>query len=174
MLKYSQLVEIGKFNKPHGILGEIAASILNNVNIERLNCIVLEMDGIYVPFFIDECRPKNHETVLLKIDGINDDAEARNFTNKIIYVVQNDDCIDVDMDDKVYASDFIGFTISDTTGINIGEIIDIEDSTENALFIIETPYESIKYIPIADDLIEEILMDERKIIMSIPNGLLDL
>lgn len=175
MIEISQLIEIGKFNKPHGINGEIVATISDKVDIDKLGCIILAIDGIFVPFFIEELRSRSQETILLKIDGVESDSEARELTNKTIYLLLSDDAyINSTETDGMYASDFIGFTIFDMDEINIGRIVDIEDSTENALFVIEAQDESIKYIPIADDLIEEIMISERIIKMSLPQGLLDL
>ncbi len=175
MIEISQLIEIGKLNKPHGINGEIAATISDKADCDKLECIVLAIDGIFVPFFIEELRYKNQETVLLKIEGIESDSEAKELTNKTIYLLLSDDAYINSTDtDGMYASDFIGFAISDLDGENIGKIVDVEDSTENALFVIETQDESIKYIPIADDLIDEILMTEKIIRMSLPQGLLDI
>lgn len=175
MIEISQLIEIGKLNKPHGINGEIVATISNKADIDKLECIILAIDGIFVPFFIEELRSRSQETILLKIDGVESDSEARELTNKTIYLLLSDDAyINSIETDGMYASDFIGFTIFDMDEINIGRIVDIEDSTENALFVIEAQDESIKYIPIADDLIEEIMISERIIKMSLPQGLLDL
>lgn len=56
----------------------------------------------------------------------------------------------------------------------MGTITDIEDSTENALFVINRPDGQPAYIPIADELIDEINPEERYIVMTLPEGILDL
>ena len=57
--------------------------------------------------------------------------------------------------------------------VNIGEIVDIEDSTENALFIIKSG-DNVVYIPIADEMIEDVISDTKTIVMNLPEGILDL
>ncbi len=77
-------------------------------------------------------------------------------------------------DDGFYAADLIGYTIVHADGRPVGKITDINDSTENALFIIQSPDGTDKYIPIADELIDEINPENRYITMTLPEGLLDL
>ena len=77
-------------------------------------------------------------------------------------------------EDGMYASDLIGFTIVHANGQPVGVITGIEDSTENALFILGLPGGESTYIPIADDLIDEIDTDRKYIVMTLPEGLLDL
>ena len=55
-----------------------------------------------------------------------------------------------------------------------GKIIDIEDSTENALFIVEGKDCKISYIPIVVDFIENISTETLTITMDLPTGLLEL
>ncbi len=73
-----------------------------------------------------------------------------------------------------YASDLVGYTIVHADGRPVGKITDINDSTENALFIVQLPDGTDKYIPIADELIDEINTEKRYIVMTLPEGLLDL
>ena len=85
MITESEIIEIGKLGKPHGINGEINAYIDDNVDIERLRRIVLEIDGIFVPFFLNDIRTKRVDTVIMNIDGVENEREASELTNHIIY-----------------------------------------------------------------------------------------
>lgn len=154
------IIEIGRFGKPHGVGGEIAASV--DVDIEQLSCIVVNMDGIDVPFFINSVRSKGRDTVLVKIDGYESEPEVKIFVNKDIYALasevdEDDSEDDEDGDGGFYASDFLGFMALEDDGTPLGKITDIDDNTENVLFIIDRP-DSGKplYIPVAPELIEAI------------------
>ena len=49
MITRAEITEIGTFNKPHGIQGEISASFLCDFDeIELLSCIIVDEDGIFV------------------------------------------------------------------------------------------------------------------------------
>lgn len=178
MITESEIIEIGKLGKPHGINGEINAYIDDNVDIERLRRIVLEIDGIFVPFFLNDIRTKRVDTVIMNIDGVENEREASELTNHIIYSLKADDAVISDEednpDDGLYAADLVGYTILSETGALVGRIIDVDLSTENALFVVERPDMTNIFIPIADEMITDINPDTRNIVMTLPEGLLDL
>lgn len=176
MIKREELVEIGSFNKPHGISGEINASIDSGINLSDLRCIILDIDGIFVPFFVEAFRSKGTNSYLLTIDGIEDEDAALVISKKSIYALK-DDCANIDIQDDngvMYAEDFVGYTIVDDQNATIGKIIDIDDSTENFLFIVDKIDGNTVYIPIADEFITEINIEKAIIAMSLPDGLFDL
>lgn len=176
MILKEELTEIGRFGKPHGIQGEINATVDDDVDVDAINRIVVNIDGIYVPFFIRSIRVKRLDSVIIGIDDINNEDQAARFTNLDIYALISDNIREVpDNDDGgFYAADLIGYTIVHADGRPVGKITDINDSTENALFIIQSPDGTDKYIPIADELIDEINPEKRYITMTLPEGLLDL
>lgn len=179
MITLDLLTPIGRLGKPHGINGEINAYLDVDIDIESLKRIILLIDGIYVPFFIASMRQKRSDTYIMALDDINNEREAAELTNHPLYVLTSDNIIiedDTDGDDQgLYASDLIGFTvIDDDTQQTVGEITDIDDSTENVLFIISTPSSATVYLPVADEFITEIDTDSHILRMSLPEGLLDI
>ncbi len=63
--------------------------------------------------------------------------------------------------------------MKDTKGNRIGEIIEVDEQTENAIFIVSRDEEECM-IPAADELIAEFDVDDRTMIMELPQGLLEL
>ena len=51
MITREELIRIGRFNKPHGVKGELSFTFTDDV-FDRTECpyIVCEIDGIFVPF----------------------------------------------------------------------------------------------------------------------------
>ena len=177
MITRAEITEIGTSNKPHGIQGEISASFLCDFDeIELLSCIIVDEDGIFVPFFIESARPKSTAVALVKFDGIDSDAQVRHFTGKTIFALKSDiadDDPDAD-DSEADAFSFIGYTMADTSHGVIGEIVDIDDSTENFLFIVESSDGSQVLVPIADEFIHEIDDHSHRIVMNLPEGIINL
>ena len=69
MITADQLIEIGRYNKAHGINGEISATFdCDTMAVGELSALVSPMDGIFVPFFVNGIRPKNNDTLLLPGD----------------------------------------------------------------------------------------------------------
>lgn len=175
MITEEEIIEIGTIGKPHGIKGELNVAVDDDVDLDRLEKIALSIDGIYVPFFINNIRPKRVDTVIMEIDGIDDERKAAELTNKTVYAFVADDVKEgSDEDGGMYASDLIGYTIVHADGRPVGKITDINDSTDNALFIVDVGNGRTTYLPIADDLIDEINEEKKYVAMTLPEGILDL
>jgi len=63
MIRRDELTPIGTIYKPHGINGEVTATFEQGVDPESLRCIVLDRDGIFVPFFINSIRSRGSQAV---------------------------------------------------------------------------------------------------------------
>lgn len=176
MIQREELIAIGRYNKPHGVAGEISATI--DIDIETLgdlSCLVSDIDGIFVPFFVDACRRKSSETVLLTIDGIDSEQEASRLVIHDIYALKREymqSSLDADAD--AYPLDyFIGYELMDSDNTRVGEIIAVDEQTENAIFIVDRDGEELM-VPATDELIVEFDMDKKVMVMDLPQGLLDL
>ena len=86
MIRKEEVYKIGIFNKPHGIHGELSFTftddIFDRVEAEYLICL---LDGIFVPFFIEEYRFRSDTTALVKLEGVDTAERARMFTNIEVY-----------------------------------------------------------------------------------------
>lgn len=176
MITREELIAIGHYNKPHGVAGELSATVDIEMDVLReLSCLVSEMDGIFVPFFVNSLRPKTSETVLLTIDGINSEQEAARLVNHDIFALKREyrqESIDADADG--YPLDyFIGFELQDSDGTRVGEIVQVDEQTENAIFIVEDGDREV-LLPASDDLIVEFDLDKKVMVMDLPQGILDL
>lgn len=176
MIKLTEIAEAGHFNKAHGIKGEISATLDIDVDLSEVKCIVVSVEGIFVPFFVSACRPKTADTCLLMIDGIDSEAKAQQFNNRPFYILRTDIPEDEEDDDEdgLYASDLVGYRIVDETLGDIGVISGINDSTQNVLFIVETDGGDEIFIPVTDEFIEEIDSDSETVRTDLPEGLIDL
>lgn len=175
MITRSQIVEMGHYNKPHGVGGELSATMDCDLEvIKGFSCLISEIDGIFVPFFIESLRPKSAETVLLKIDGINNETDAALLVNKSIYVKKEEyeELSDEYDDDAMPLDFFIGYTVTDD-GSELGTIANVDEETDNCLFVVRLNDGGEVMIPASDDLINNIDTDKRVIDMSLPQGLVD-
>ena len=175
MILRTDISEAGVFNKPHGIEGEISATLDYDIDLSHVKCIIIEVEGIFVPFFIVSVRPKTAETYLLTIDGIDSEEKARALAGRAFYLLDSDlPDDDADGEEGLYASDLIGYTVTDSSLGPIGEITDFNDTTDNLLFIVTTPEGKEMYIPVADEFIDEIDRDTLTLHTTLPHGIADL
>ncbi len=175
MIRPEEIKEIGSFIKPHGINGEITALLPAEVDPDSLSCIILDMDGIFVPFFIDEWRPKSTESVLLKLEGVSDENGAKEFAGKRIFCLRKDlpDTIAED-EDGFFTGDLIGFELRDAESNHVGEVVDFDDQTENVLLMVKRPDGTVIYTPLAEELIVEFDPEARILSLDLPEGIFEL
>lgn len=175
MILRTDITEAGIFNKPHGIKGEISATLDYDIDLNEVKCIIMDVEGIFVPFFIKSVRPKTAETCLLTIDGIDSEQKARPLSGRAFYLLNSDiPEDDTDGEDGLYASELIGYTVIDSIMGTLGEVTDYNDSTDNILLIVTNPEGKDIYIPVADEFIDEIDTDNNSLHTSLPQGIVDL
>ena len=85
MILEKEVFRAGKINKTHGVNGELNCNI-NADTIDMAEYIVLDMDGIFVPFFVSNIRIKSTNSVLLTLEDVEDETEARKLIGKDIYL----------------------------------------------------------------------------------------
>jgi len=172
MISKSEVFPIGQVTKPHGVNGEMSFSFSSDVfDSEDIPYFIFEMQGILVPFFLDEYRFKSNSTGLLKLDGISSDEKAREFSGLTIYLPKK--YLDKVEDAEIELDYFAGFTLIDAEKGNLGVISEVDQTTDNVLFVIPTKNDEL-LIPAGEEYIEEIDHDKKIIYVRLPEGLLDL
>ena len=164
---------IGRIGKPHGVKGEMNFMFTDDV-FDRTDSdyLIIEVEGLLVPFFIEEYRFRSDETALLKLCDIDTQEQARQFTNCEVFFERSK--ADTPADELTWAQ-IVGFQIVDeNNGKVVGKIVAVDDSTENILFEIETTKGHQALIPAHDSLIRNIDTSSQTITMTIPDGLLAL
>lgn len=169
MIKEENIYQIGRLGKTHGVRGEISFLFDDDV-FDRVDAdyLILKVDGIFVPFFIEEYRFRNDTTAIIKFEGVDSQERARELTGCDVYFPRE---LADSADDGLSWSAIVGFDILEVkSGKVIGRIASIDDSTLNILFCLEDG----RLIPATDDLITAIDQQARTITMHIPEGLLEL
>ena len=168
MIKEEEVYRIGRLGKAHGVKGEVSFQFDDDI-FDRVDCdyLVLDVDGILVPFFIEEYRFRSDSVALVKFEDIDTQQRAQELTGCDVYFPRSL----ADDDETPSLSMLIGFDVVDvTTGTTVGRIAAIDDSTANLLFELEDG----RLIPAAEELITNIDSKNKVIKMTIPEGLLEL
>lgn len=176
MITRQSVAVVGQLFKPHGIKGELSASLdYDDLSPADLKCLITDIDGILVPFFVDSCRQRGGSSWLIKFDGIDNESDAAALANHELFALRSDLPDDSEGDDSegVHLFDLVGYTLSDA-GRAIGTIEAIDDSTPNILFNVKTPEGDIVLVPFAEEFIAGLDTAEHVIDMELPEGLIDL
>lgn len=172
MISKDDIFPIGQINKAHGVSGELSFSFTSDIfDTEGIPYLIMEIDGILVPFFIDEYRFKTNSTGLIKFQDISSDEAARELNGLTIYVLKK--YLDKVESQEIEQAYFVGFMLHDETAGDIGIISEIDETTENSLFVIETDDDEI-LIPVGEDYIIHIDHEKKIITVDLPEGLLQL
>jgi 16S rRNA processing protein RimM len=169
MIRAEEVYKIGRLGKSHGVKGEVSFQFDDDI-FDRVDAdyLVLDIDGILVPFFMEEYRFRNDSVCLVKFCDIDTQQRAQELTGCDVYFPR---ALAEEAEDVPSLASLVGFEIVDASNRKtIGTIADIDDSTVNILFEMENGM----LIPANDDLIEDIDAEQRTITMNIPEGLLDI
>lgn len=173
MIDKEKLVEIGKFQKTHALKGELNAILdIPEEYVKDGNPLIIETDGIPVPYYAESIRGKGTTSFLIKLEGVDSVEDAAEFVNSAI-LVPRDELQDY-VGDVMLEDDLEGFKVIDSFEGEIGTLEFIDDTTENELMVVRTPDDEEIYIPLADEFIIDINEERREIHTSLPEGLVSL
>ena len=173
MIKKEEVYKIGLFNKPHGIHGELQFTYTDDI-FDRVDCdyLICLLDGIFVPFFIEEYRFRSDSTALVKLEGIETADRARMFTNVEVYFpVKHAEEAE---DGELSWNFFVGFRMEDVRHGELGEVVEVDTTTVNTLFVVEQEDGEELLIPAQEEFIVEINQEKKLITVELPEGLLNL
>ena len=169
MIREEEVYQIGKLGKTHGVKGEISFLFDDDV-FDRVDSdyLILKVDGIFVPFFIEEYRFRSDANAIVKFEDIDTQERARELTGCEVFFPR---ALSDSDDGSISWAAIVGFDIIEA-GNNkpVGRIASVDDSTINILFELEDG----RLIPASEDLITAIDQQARTITMHLPDGLLDL
>ena len=170
MIRREDVYRIGKLGKAHGIKGEVSMMFDDDI-FDRMDAeyLVLDIDGIMVPFFMEEYRFKSQETVLVKFEGVDTQERAKELTGTEVFFPR--ELANEDESDVLRYAQLVGFTVINATdGEAIGEISAVDEQTVNIKFELSDG----RLIPASEELIADIDTGKKTITMIIPNGILEL
>ena len=170
MIKEQSVYKIGVIGKAHGVKGELSIQIDDDV-FDRVDAeyLVLKLDGIFVPFFMEEYRFKSDSVALVKFEGVDTQERARELTGVEVYFPR--ELAEQDENAELSYSALVGYTlIDDNSGKPVGTIAYVDEQTINIMFELENG----RLIPASEELIVDVDQKNRTITLDIPEGILDL
>jgi 16S rRNA processing protein RimM len=169
MTMTDDLYKIGKIGKPHGVKGEVSFHFSDDVfDRTEAEYLMLCIDGLMVPFFMEEYRFRSDETALVKFCDIDTQERASELTGCEVFFPRD---VADDDDDNLSWAEIIGYSLIDSaTSKNVGKIASVDDSTINILFELEDG----TLIPASIELITNVDKKHKEIEIELPDGILDL
>jgi 16S rRNA processing protein RimM len=167
----SQYFKIGKLAASFGLKGELVLQhSLGKTSLKRLETIFVEQgkDNL-MPYFVTGVTAKNEQETYLKLEGIDSKEAARKLTPRQVWILE--------ADFKKFAApaspiSMLGFHLVNEDE-DLGEIIEVIEQPHQVLCVILIDGKEAM-IPIHGESLDKIDQNERKVHVSLPDGLLDI
>jgi 16S rRNA processing protein RimM len=167
-----QYFKIGKLAASFGLKGELVLqhSLGQKTALKGLETIFLEeRKDNFMPYFIMATSIKNDKEVYLKLEGIDSKETARKLTPKEVWLSAEDFTNFAAVSSPIA---LLGFHLITDEDEDLGEIIEVIEQPHQVLCaILLNGKEAL--IPIHQESLDKIDQKNRKVFVSLPDGLLD-
>ena len=164
---------IGTLAKLHSFKGRFVLISETSISedIENWESVFLEIEGLLVPFFIDHITITSDTSVIIGFEDIDSSEKAKEFVSSKVFQLLT--LAGKEEKIEVVPEHMSGYTVIDKKVGNIGKIDKILDYNQNLLFRIVKGKQEI-LIPLSEEFIISINHKKKEVIISAPEGLLDL
>ncbi len=171
----ADLIRVGIVIKPHGIRGELKVKPLTDFpnrfhSLSEIYMIPIGGDSSFSAK-IDGVRI-HQDRVLIKLNCINSISEAEAVIGYEI-CINREECVDLPSG-FYYAFDLIGLKVLSLEGEYVGTVADVLSSPAQDLLIVKKKNENKVMIPLVSEIVKDISIDQKRIIIQNLQGLLDL
>lgn len=164
---------LGKIAKKFSFKGEVLVYLDTDEPelYENLESVFVECGKHLVPFFIENSSLHKNDFLRVRFEDVNSEAEADEIVGNAIYLPLN--MLPKLSGNKFYFHEVIGFQVEDKRLGNVGIIQSINDSTAQPLFEVLKGKAEI-LIPMIDHFLVKIDRDNKKVVMDLPEGLIEM
>ncbi|PIP53997.1 MAG: 16S rRNA processing protein RimM [Bacteroidetes bacterium CG23_combo_of_CG06-09_8_20_14_all_32_9] len=164
--------EFGIVLKTHGVKGELLLKTVFEIsdNYNLAGAIFIEIDGLLVPFFLEEYTLSSSQTIIVKLSGIDNKNKALHFVDCKVFV-ENLKANKVKSDFST--SNLVGFSVIDQNGTNLGKIFNIMDIPGNFLVTVMSGKKEI-LLPFNEHVLIKFNRLRKQIVLNVLPGLTDL
>jgi 16S rRNA processing protein RimM len=170
MISREDILRVGHTQKPFSIRGEIIV-IFHKAEYADIDTeyYFLEIEGIPVPFFVEEFTFVTDLSARVKFEDVNDEKTAMRYVNLDVFLPR--EAVNaVHLQDSDAWESFVGYTIVDQHGDTLGIIREVDTTTLNVLFMVQQKEREL-LIPATEDFIVSADAEKKILEMSLPEGL---
>ncbi|MBK9013790.1 MAG: 16S rRNA processing protein RimM [Saprospiraceae bacterium] len=168
-----KLIGVGFTKKTHGAQGELKITVKDEYldDFVKADVVFINVQGKPLPFFIENLRDAGD--IILKIEEVDSPAEAKNLTSKELFLREKDIKI-IKQAGKVLTFELlVGYELFDEQTGSIGKIVEVEVMPQQHLAIVEYQGREV-FIPLHPQMVVDLDEKAKKIVLRLPEGLLEL
>ena len=164
---------LGKIVKKYSFKGELLVKLdTDDPSIyTKMESVFIDKNKSLIPFFIE--RSSLHKSTLLRVkfEDIDSEEDADKLLKSELYLPL--EFLPQLTGNKFYYHEIFGFEAEDLSFGLIGIIKGVNDNTNQAILEIDRNGSEI-LIPLIDDFIKSVDREQKKIILEVPEGLIDI
>ena len=163
---------LGTIFKLHGYKGDV--NIYNDNDIPLvytdIDFFYIEENNELIPYFAESVRPKKKQVLLVKLEDVDSEEQALKILKRKVYLPNKffPELENINPDKLI-----VGFDVIDNTLGKIGKVDFINDKTAQKLIIVKDGSKEL-FIPFHEQFIKEIDTENQKIIVEIPEELMNI
>jgi 16S rRNA processing protein RimM len=164
---------LGKIAKKFSFKGEVLIYLDTDEPelYENMESVFVEFNKNLVPFFIENSNLHKGDFLRVKFEDVDNEADADEIIGCEIYLPLN--MLPKLEGNKFYFHEVIGFEIEDQRLGVFGKIVSINDTSAQALFEVVNGSVEI-LVPMIDQFLVKIDRENKKVIMNLPEGLVEM
>ncbi len=164
------VLEIGQIVNTRGLRGEVKLNSFSEDShrFEKLSKILVKHKDEFKEYEIEKVSYSKNQ-VILKLKGIDHIDYAEKLKNLYVYVKRED--LGELPKDVYYIADLIGLDVYTDDGKLLGKVDDIFNTKSNDVYVVRNDLGELKYLPGIPDVLKEIDIDNKKIIVTLIPGL---
>jgi 16S rRNA processing protein RimM len=164
---------LGKIAKKFSFKGEVLIYLDTDEPelYENMESVFVEFNKNLVPFFIENSSLHKNDFLRVRFEEVNNEEDADAIINKEVYLPLSS--LPKLSGNKFYFHEVIGFEIEDKRVGVFGIIQSINDSSAQPLFEVLNGEVEI-LIPMIDQFLVKIDRENKKVIMDLPEGLIEM
>lgn len=172
-MKKEDCFYLGKIVKKYSFKGELILKLDTDQPeiYQNLNAIFMDLGNNLVPYFIEKSLFHKGNQLRIQFEGVQSEKDADLLLKRDAYLPLS--LLPKLKGNQFYYHEIKGFAIEDVKYGPIGILDAVNDSTAQPLFVIQTETGEI-LIPMVDDFIKSIDRKNKKIVLTTPEGLIDM
>jgi 16S rRNA processing protein RimM len=166
-------ISVGYLFKSHGIHGELVWRTQQNIGeeiLEQMESIFLSIDGLRVPFFLEQIVIRSAFDFVIKLEDVDSEADAQKLIGREVLLEAS--LFENSGSSSQYEA-LIGFIAKTAQGAEIGKILRVEQFPQQVMWIVSRNDNEL-LIPAIDSWIIKSDTQNKTIELDLPEGLIDL
>lgn len=164
---------LGKIVKKYSFKGELLVKLDTDdpSTYTKMESVFIDKNKSLIPFFIE--RSSLHKSTLLRVkfEDIDSEEDADKLLKSELYLPL--EFLPQLTGNKFYYHEIVGFEAEDLSFGLVGIVKGVNDTTNQAILEIDRNDSEI-LIPLIDDFIKSVDREQKKIILEVPEGLIDI